>query len=81
MEGMDLNVIIPTVVALIGIVTAAIQSIRLNQATGVVVPYLEGLAAFEEGFADKNLTDEELIKVGKKASAHYAALKGIFIKE
>lgn len=69
---------IATVIAIIGIIVGYVKNKKVKQIAGALTPYLEGAAAYETGFADKNLTDAELITVGKLASKHYAAMKEVF---
>ena len=78
MDIPPVEVIIPTVIAIIGIIVTIVQRAELNKSAAVVVPYLEALMAYKKGFEDKNLSDEDLIAVGKKASAHFAALDAVF---
>lgn len=78
---MDTAVIIAvctTITTIIGIGVAFVQNKKLKAIGNATMPYLEALAAYEQGFSDKNLDDAELIAVGKKASAHFAALKEVF---
>lgn len=49
------------------------------------MPYVEGMACYEQGIADYSeggpgLTDNELIKLGKFSAQHYGKLKEVFFR-
>jgi len=66
--------------AIIGVAIGYIKSKRAKNLAIAGQAYIEGMGAYETGFADKNLTNDELIIVGKYASKHYAALKEVFLE-
>jgi len=81
MDAETIITVCTTAVAIIGLGVGYIKNKKAKSLAEAGSAYLEGLAAYERGFADKNLTDSELIEVGKYASKHYAALKGVFLEE
>lgn len=69
----------------IGFAVAVVQNRRLKAMGEAAMPYVEGMACYEQGIADYSeggpgLTDNELIKLGKFSAQHYGKLKEVFFR-
>lgn len=79
MDTATIVAVCTTIVTVISLGVAFVQNQKAKTMGEAGIAYIEGLSAYEQGMEDKNLTDEELIRVGKFASKHYAAMKGVFV--
>lgn len=85
---MDTTVIVAIctcITTVIGFGVAFVQNKRLKAAGEAAVPYVNGMACYEDGIAEYSeggagLTDNELIKLGKYSASHYEKLKEVFLK-
>ena len=69
----------------IGFGVALVQNKKLKAAGEATIPYVEGMACYEQGIADyseggSGLTDNELIQLGKYSAKHYGNLKKVFLE-
>ena len=69
----------------IGFGIALVKNQKLKAAGEAAVPYVEGMACYEQGIADyseggSGLTDNELIQLGKHSAKHYGNLKKVFLE-
>lgn len=84
---MDTTVIVAIctcITTAIGFGIAFIKNNQLKAAGEAAVPYVEGMACYEQGIADyseggSGLTDNELIQLGKYSAKHYEKLKRVFL--
>lgn len=85
---MDTTVIVAIctcITTAIGFGIVFVQNKRLKAFGEATVPYIEGMACYEQGIADyseggSGLTDNELIQLGKYSASHYGKMKKVFLE-